>query len=148
MKIWVLSSNLSGEFEDLQLVNFNIDNEHFDKFNKLNTLADKWSDVEVYTLTKGRKSDFPIFWGHGYPIPVISERAMNLFQDFFVDEVEFLPFIHPDHKYYAVHVLNVIHAINYDNFIFKELSPGRPISIKRYSFIPDKVIDDIFSKYT
>jgi hypothetical protein len=148
MKIWHLKSNLSGEFEDLQLVNFKKDNEHFDEFNKLDTLASTWSNVEVYTLTNGRKSDFPMFWGHGYPIPVLSEGALNVVQDFFKGTAEVLPLSHPDHMYYAVHVLNVINAVNYGNCVFEEVSPGRPVSIKRYSFLPDKVVNEhIFKVY-
>jgi hypothetical protein len=145
MKIWHLKSNLSGEFEDLQLVNFDRDYEHFDKFDELNALTDTWSNVEVYTLTNGRKSDFPKFWGHS-SIPVLSEGALNVVQDFFKGTTEVLPLSHPDHAYYAVHVLNAIHAINYSKSIFKD--PVQPVSIKRYSFLPDKVIDEhIFKVY-
>jgi hypothetical protein len=147
MKIWLLRSNLKEDFEELQLANFKKDNNEFDKFRELKKIADKWINVDVYTLEKGQKSDFPQFWGYSH-IPVLSEEALNVVQDFFEGTVEVLPLSHPDHKYYAVHVLNVINAINYDNCIFKELSPGTPVSIKRYSFLPDKVINEhIFRVY-
>lgn len=60
MRVWLLKSD--EEFEDLQLVHFEVDyNKYFKKIAN-ESLADKWGNVEVYTLTEGKKVIFLIFW--------------------------------------------------------------------------------------
>ncbi|PMB10573.1 hypothetical protein CEN49_03705 [Fischerella thermalis CCMEE 5273] len=147
MKIWLLRSNLSEEFEDLQLVDFDRDSKQFDKFNETHSIAKLWNDVEVYTLTKGLQNDFPHFWGRSF-VPVLSKSAKNFINDLIEGKAEALPLIHSEHEYYAVHVFNTIDAINYNKAVIKKLPSGLRVGFKMYSFIPEKVIGQhIFKVY-
>ncbi|MDR6224760.1 imm11 family protein [Desmospora profundinema] len=149
MRVWLLQSQLDAGFEDLQLVNFDDDHDkYFDNINEPIPIADKWGNVEVYTLTEGYQSDFPHFWGSGDDVPVFSEKALYIVNDLIEDQVELLPLNHPKHKYFAIHVLNAVDAINYDNAIVRQLKSGLRVSFTKYSFFPEKLIDQhIFKVY-
>ena len=138
MKIWQLESVMDSEFEDLQLVNFEEDHFIFDRFDEPIPLADSWKEVEVYTLTKGEDSDLPQFWGEGF-IPVFSEKALNVVHDLVKDQIEALPLAHPEKRFYAIHVLNVIDAIDYKRAVVEQLRSGLRIGFKKYAFIEEKV---------
>ncbi|PTM57553.1 imm11 family protein [Desmospora activa] len=149
MRIWLLQSKLDDGYEDLQLVNF--DDDHDKYFNNINQpipIADKWGKVEVYTLTEGDQSDFPHFWGSGDDVPIFSERALNVVYDLIEVSVEVLPLNHPQHNYFVMHVLNAVDAIDYDKAIVRQLESGLRVSFTKYSFIPEKIIDQhIFKVY-
>lgn len=102
--------------------------------------------MEVYTLSEGYKSDFPKFWGRSM-VPVLSEQALHVVHDLIKDKAEALPLKHPEHKYFAIHVLNVVDALDYDRMEFKRvLQSGRKSGIKKYAFSPRKSKDNIFLK--
>jgi hypothetical protein len=132
---------LDKEFEELHLVNFDDDyDKYFDNINEPIPIANIWEDVKVYTLNEGLKSDFPHFWGHSF-VPIFSEKALSVVHDLIVDQVEVLPLSHPEHKYYAIHVLNVIDAIDFDKSLPKRiLRSGRKSGFKKYSFKPEKIM--------
>ena len=136
MKIWRLESVLDSEFEDLHLVSE--DYSLFYRFHEPIPLADSWKEVEVYTLTKGKESDLPKFWGAPY-VPVFSEKALNVVHDLVKDQIEALPLAHPEKRFYAIHVLNVIDAIDYKRAEVEQLRSGLRIGFKKYAFIEEKV---------
>ncbi|MDR6227142.1 imm11 family protein [Desmospora profundinema] len=143
MKVWLLQSKLDVGFESLQLVNFDHDyDKYFRNIKKPNSIKDVWGNVEVYTLTEGGegyKSDFPHFWGKG-SAPVFSEEALNVVYDLIEDKVEALPLNHPEHKYFAIHVLNAVDAIDYNNSIVKVMKSGLRAGFKKCSFLQEKII--------
>lgn len=144
MKIWRLKSDLEEHFEDLHLVDFDRDEHFFDAFD----LPKKdWSPIEVYTYEEGEPSDCPHFWGRG-EIPVFTEHARNILQDLTEDQVQFLPLVHPERSYYAVHVFNVLDAIDYQKSVIETLSSGLRFDFEKYSFIKERVLNEhIFKVY-
>lgn len=80
-------------------------------------------------------------------VPVLSEQALHVVHDLIKDKAEALPLKHPEHKYFAIHVLNVVDALDYDRMEFKRvLQSGRKSGIKKYAFSPRKSKDNIFLK--
>ncbi|MDR6224756.1 imm11 family protein [Desmospora profundinema] len=148
MKVWQLKSNLDQKFEDLQLVNFNSDFEvYISKLHEIRPVVNEWGEVQVYTVEEGEKNDFPKFWGDIH-VPVFSEKALNVTHDLIKDKVEVLPLSHPEHKYFAIHVLNAVDAVDYENAIVKELASGLRVSFKKYSFLQEKLTGEhIFKVY-
>ncbi|PTM57896.1 imm11 family protein [Desmospora activa] len=148
MKVWQLKSDLNQDFEDLQLVNFDADSDtYISPLRGIRPILNEWGEVKVFTIEEGVKNDFPKFWGDIH-VPVVSEKALNIIHDLIEGQVEVLPLSHPQHKYFAIHVLNAIDAINYDNAVVKELSSGLRVSFKKYSFLPEKLIGQhIFKVY-
>ncbi|MBA4494011.1 imm11 family protein [Paenactinomyces guangxiensis] len=140
MKIWELKASLDERFETLQLVNFDKDYEQYfkDKFNTTNPLLEIWGDVKVFTLDEGESSDCPYFWGYS-AAPVFSERALGLTKDFLRGKAETLPLVHPVNKYFAIHVLNTIDAIDYDRAVIRQLETGLRVGMDKYAFIPEKI---------
>ncbi|SDC80459.1 hypothetical protein SAMN04488112_11710 [Melghirimyces thermohalophilus] len=95
--------------------------------------------MEVYTLSEGQQSDFPQFWGD-VTLPVFSKHALHAVHDLIKDQVEALPLKHSEHQYFAIHVLNVVDALDYDKIEVKRmLRSGRRSGIKKYSFYPEKI---------
>ncbi|MDR6224015.1 imm11 family protein [Desmospora profundinema] len=141
MKVWKFESKLDAGFESIHTVNFDeFHGKYFDIFNQPIPIADGWENLEVYTLTEGYKSDFPHFWGESF-VPVFSEKALNVVHDLIENQVEILPLSHPEHKYFVIHVLNVIDAIDFDKSLPKRiLKSGRKSGFKKYSFVPEKII--------
>lgn len=140
MKIWELKASLDERFETIQLVNFDQDYEKYfkEKFNSIIPLAGIWKDVKVYTLEEGESSDCPQFWGHS-ATPVFSEKALFATQDFLKDKAEALPLVHSEKKYFAIHVLNAIDAIDYNRAVIRQLSTGLRVGFEKYAFIKEKV---------
>lgn len=148
MKIWQIKP-LSGEYESLQLVNFEEDyvkyfeKKFIDKF-KLEHL---WGDIKVYVIEEGKESDCPYFYG-SQRVHVFSKKAVNLLEKYLKDMVEFLPIICDKKIYYAVHVLNVIDVIDYKKAEIKMLKSGLKVGLKKYAFLPNMIKDQhIFRTY-
>lgn len=54
-------------------------------------------------------------------VQIISEKAKNVLEPIVGDTIEFLPLIHKQ-KYYAMHVLRVLEALDTNKTIFDKLS--------------------------
>jgi hypothetical protein len=149
MRIWKLESKLDAGFESVHTVNFDdFYDKYFDSINQPTPISDVWDNVEVYTPTEGYKSDFPHFWGESF-VPVFSEKALNVVHDLIENQVEILPLRHPEYKYFVIHVLNVIDAIDFDKSLPKRiLRSGRKSGFKKYSFKHEKIMgQQIFKVY-
>jgi hypothetical protein len=134
VKVWQIRSDLNKKFLDVQLFNFNKDfDAYISKLSGTRPIVNEWGDVKVYTVEEGKENDFPKFWGDIH-VPVLSEKAVNVVHDLIKDKVEVLPLTHPKHKYFVIHVLNVVDAIDYENAVVKELVSGLRVSFKKYSF--------------
>ncbi|WP_028399079.1 imm11 family protein [Ectobacillus panaciterrae] len=151
MKIWELKSDFNG-YESIQLVNFDEDfDRYFDtRFPNPLPLLSNWEDVYVKTIEKEAmraRSDFPHFWVD-VGTSVVSEKAKVALQGLVKNSVEFLPLIHDEYQYYAIHVLKIIDAIDYKKAVLKRLSSGFVIGFDKYEFIKERVLNQhIFKVY-
>ncbi|PMB04477.1 hypothetical protein CEN49_20705 [Fischerella thermalis CCMEE 5273] len=149
MKVWLLQSKLDAGFQSIQLVNYK---EYYYKYlmhiQKKGSIEDEWCKLKVYTIdSDGVKSDFPHFWAKAY-LPVFSEKALDVVSDLTHGNIEALPLDHPEHKYYAIHVLNTLDAIDYNHSTIKMIKSGLRVGFKKYAFIPSKIIGQhIFRVY-
>jgi hypothetical protein len=139
MKVWKLEGALDG-FEEIQLADFEKDyDKYFDEqFYKTTSIAEIWSNAKVVTLNEGKKSDCPHLWDSGETV-VLSERALNTVSGLIKDQAEALPLIHPEQRYYAIHVVNAVDAIDYDRAKVRKLSTGLRVGFDKYAFIPGKL---------
>ncbi|MFC7443159.1 imm11 family protein [Laceyella putida] len=55
------------------------------------------------------------------------------------DRAEILPLIHLEKKYFAIHVINAIDAVDYDRAVVKELPSGFRLEFEKYAFINEKI---------
>ncbi|WP_396654022.1 imm11 family protein [Mechercharimyces sp. CAU 1602] len=137
--IWELKSDVSSNFEELHLLDFDSDKHAFEQLRDKNQRITDWGDIKVYTMEENSSpSDFPKFWGKG-DIPVVSDHVVNAISDLVTDQVEFLPLTHPHKLFYAVHVLNIIDAIDYNKALVKTLSSRLRVSFKKYAFHIDQI---------
>ncbi|MGG2134689.1 DUF1629 domain-containing protein [Bacillus sp. S2(2024)] len=140
MKIWELKSS-TDDYQSFHLLNYKEDNKYFKKqFNSKGKLSNSWTDIFIKLEDKGTRSDCPIFLGKS-GVRMISGKAKQILEPLIGDNVEFLPLIHTitNEKYYAIHVLNVLDALDSDNTVFEKLSSGLIIGCEKYSFIPSIV---------
>ena len=142
MKIWQLKSS-TDDYETFQLLNYEEDKKYFKtSFNSMVSLSDSWTPKFIEVKDEGKLSDSPIFWGKS-GVQIISEKAKNVLEPIVGDNIEFLPLIHKqtNKKYYAMHVLRVLEALDTNKTIFDKLSSGLIIGCKKFVFIPYVVQD-------
>ncbi len=147
MKVWEMKAILYNS-ETFQLSDFENDyNTYFkDKFKSNASLVDTWGNISVETIDEGEKNDCVHFWGES-GVYVFSERAKKVLKS---KDVELLPLIHKNTGdiYYAVHVVNILDAVDYNKSLFDKLSTGLIIGFKKIYFKPDILTDvDIFMTY-
>ncbi|MED2840294.1 hypothetical protein P4255_22825 [Bacillus wiedmannii] len=143
MKIWQLKSS-TDDYETFQLLNYEEDKKYFKtSFNSMVSLSDSWTPQFIEVTDEGKSSDSPIFWGKS-GVQIISEKAKNVLEPIVGDTIEFLPLIHKqtNKKYYAMHVLRVLEALDTNKTIFDKLSSGLIIGCKKFVFIPYVVQDE------
>ncbi|EKS8378253.1 imm11 family protein [Bacillus cereus group sp. MYBK65-1] len=137
MKIWQLKSS-TDDYESFQLLNYEEDKKYFKtSFNSMVSLSDSWTPKFIEVKDEGKLSDSPIFWGKS-GVQIISEKAKNVLEPIVGDNIEFLPLIHKqtNKKYYAMHVLRVLEALDTNKTIFDKLSSGLIIGCEKFVFIP------------
>lgn len=90
---------------ELQFKNDDVDNNLIGLLGENYSIANKWNAPEVDIITKGKKSDCPIFW-EGNNLIVVSEKAKNELSDVWEeDNIELLPLICGDTIYYLLHIM-------------------------------------------
>lgn len=111
------------------------------------SLSDSWTVKFIEIIDEGYQSDFPIFWGKS-GVQIISEKAKGVLEPLVGNNVEFLPLIHKttNEKYYAIHVLCVLDALDINNTIFEKLSSGLIIGCEKFVFTPDVIQNEVIFK--
>jgi hypothetical protein len=95
-------------------------------------LAKKWKPPSVRRDSRFKAGDFPSFEG---PIPVFSERAWIGLQPLIDSAVEALPIKHPSgDKYFAIHVLDVVDALDRKKSAVKLYADGGVMRVVNYCF--------------
>ncbi|MGG5757918.1 imm11 family protein [Bacillus toyonensis] len=147
MKIWELKSS-TNDYQTFQLLNYEEDKKYFkNDFNSTVSLLDSWTAKFIEIIDEGYQSDCPIFWGKS-GVQIISEKAKGVLEPLVGNNVEFLPLIHKttNEKYYAIHVLRVLDALDINNTIFEKISSGLIIGCEKFVFIPSVVQNEMFFK--
>lgn len=149
MKIWQLKSS-TDDYQTFQLLNYEEDKKYFKtSFNSTVSLSDSWTSKFIEITDEGYPSDSPIFWGKS-GVQIISKKAKEVLEPIVSDSIEFLPLIHKSthEKYYAMHVLRVLEALDINNTMFEKLSSGLIIGCEKFVFIPNVVQNEpIFKLY-
>ncbi|KEK20309.1 hypothetical protein BAMA_17905 [Bacillus manliponensis] len=147
MKIWQLKSS-TDDYQTFQLLNYEEDKGYFkNTFNSTVSLSGSWTPKFIEITDEGYQSDCPIFWGKS-GVQIISEKAKQVLEPLVGNNVEFLPLIHKttNEKYYAIHILHVLDALDINNTIFKKLSSGLIIGCEKFVFIPSVVQNEMIFK--
>lgn len=151
MKIWRLNQGLNvlQDFESFQFVDFENDYQYFEN-NFDNTEAiHSWKEILIEVIDGFKVSECPNFWGSTGVI-MLSHKAKEVLEPFIGQTVEFLPLVDlaNNKKYYALHFLKYLNAIDYEKAELKKLSDGSIVSFKKYSFNPEMVKNEyIFKVY-
>ena len=117
--------------------------------------AKKWTPARVsLDVSQGKLGDFPSLYGG---IPVFSERAWEILQPLLLGCVEALPLILPTHrKYYAIHVLDVVNALDTEKSVLDYFPNGSVMDIEKIVFkknaiqnkhmfkLPEKYSSDVY----
>ncbi|MGG0827654.1 hypothetical protein [Brevibacillus laterosporus] len=56
-------------------------------------------------------------------------------------QVEFLPLLHDHDRYFALHILTVLNAINYETAQLRRLDTGLVVGFEKYEFFNEVVKD-------
>ncbi|MEF3302238.1 imm11 family protein [Paenibacillus sp. GYB003] len=80
---------------------------------------------------KGNPTDCPQF---SAGIPVFSEKAITITYDFLKDSAEILPLNHDTMKLFALNVIQVLDAIDYEKAIVRRNSNGRFTGFEKFAF--------------
>lgn len=113
-----------------------------DSFNRGQSLSGIWSPIAVeedlYDLKEPLpRSDFPSLAAF---VPVFSQRAVDLLEDYLAPNGELLPLSFPGGQYYAYNCTNTVDCLDFDrSAIVRFPSSGRIQRIQRYFFVPDKL---------
>ncbi|WHY79976.1 hypothetical protein QNH20_12885 [Neobacillus sp. WH10] len=142
MKIWLLTCQFE-KYEVLKFINREDSNLFHENFNGT-SMKKNWQPIQVQTYKDGKVSDFP---DGLLLVPVFSEKAVQVLQEFILEEkVELLPLTSTkNRKYYAVNVLNVLGAIDGNTSEVRRSRSGRILNYDGFSFFKEMVEgQDIF----
>jgi len=98
----------------------------------------KWKPLPVKRMEPEKKlelSDAP-----GFTIPVLSKKAVKCLKPLIRENVEILPLKFEEGKYFAVNIITVLDAIDYEKSKYKTFSDKKRIMVfEKYAFIEEKV---------
>ena len=111
---------------------------HDDVLNKLlgQPVGQAWTPLKAKFYRVGRQGDFPYLAGH---VPAFSKRALSALSPLLGDTIEPLPLVTPSGTYSAIHVLEVIDALDLNRSKVEWLDEDRILDIERYVFKPEAV---------
>lgn len=93
-------------FMQFQLKDYEKDSKYINLLSEDGSIEDRWKTLDVDVVTKGKKSDFPFFWG-GIRLIVVSKEATIELEDLCESQqMEFLPLKSQDEVYYIIHIIN------------------------------------------
>ena len=130
MKIWQMNFELDC-YDNLEPVhNLTVDElQSFDGRRHLNN----WTPLRVMRMEpeKGLElSDAP-----GFILPVFSRRALDYLKPLIAPHVEVLPLSFDEGEFFAINVITVLDAVDYQNSVYKTFRDGKRImSFKKYAF--------------
>jgi hypothetical protein len=107
-------------------------------------LAEHWTPVRVVFEDGEAAGDFPSLLRH---VPVFSDRALKVLLPLIKTSVEILPLdlVGETEKLYAVNVLNLLDALDYEKSKITRFPSGGVMFIDEYAFREDVISDsDIF----
>ena len=134
MKIYKLKFDVN-KYESFE-VNEPVTAEFYQKFDG-SSLKDKWKKLKVRRMEPEKRLDLGD--APGFVTPVFNVKARNVLAPLIEGHVEYLPLDLDGTEYYAVNVLTVIDAIDYEKSEYVKFSNGRIMCFEEYSFIRDKL---------
>lgn len=110
----------------------------FDPYFDGTMIGDNWGAVHIETYKSRKKCDCT---GIGRKYPIFSDRAIKVLHPYLESHVEVLPLIHPTESYYAVNVIRLVDALDYDkaSLKFVEGHPDFIEEVHQYAFKPELV---------
>ncbi|EOP11885.1 MULTISPECIES: suppressor of fused domain protein [unclassified Bacillus (in: firmicutes)] len=126
MKIWKIISN--SNFDQLECENEE-GQEIVDNACQGQSVIDKWDPLQMKLLNEGEPSDLLS------EIPLVfTKKAIEVVLDLIKRKVEILPLVHERYECYAIHVLNVLDCIDYEN-----ADPDDFGGFDKFAFITEKI---------
>ena len=114
------------------------DRKAFDSLFDSTPKAAKWIPPRVsLDKSQGKLGDFPSLYGN---IPVFSEHAWATLEAMLRGSVEALPIVLPvDSRYLAIHVLDVMDALDKGKSELTYFSSGKVMGVDKYAFKTNKL---------
>ena len=134
MKIFKLNFDVDN-FEILEVCE-PVDIEFYRMFDGT-SLKSGWKKLKVRRMEPEKQlelGDAP-----GFVTPIFNEKALKILSPLIDDQVEYLPLDLDGIEYYAVNVLAVVDAVDYEKSKIVKFSSGRIMCFEEYSFIRDKI---------
>ncbi|MCF0130795.1 MAG: hypothetical protein HUJ71_03665 [Pseudobutyrivibrio sp.] len=137
MKVWKLNFELDNYDNLISIPPFSIED-----INELDgrRLLGKWQTRKVVRMEP--EKNLPLGDAPGFTIPVFSERALCYLRELIRENIEELPLECSENNYYAINVINVLDAIDYQKSEYKTYRDGKRIMLFiKYCFKEDIVKD-------
>lgn len=112
----------------------------FDDYNSFDgsPRADIWKPLPVRRMEPEKElplSDFP-----GFALPVFSKKAWDCLEPIIGGQVEVLPLVFEEGPYFAINVINVLNAIDYEKSVYQTFTSSlRIMMFTKYVFVKEKV---------
>lgn len=113
---------------------------YFDHLDGSYVIGDKWGEVQYNSYQFRKPCDCT---GIGSEIPIFSERAIRALATYLDSNVELLPLKHPTQSFYAINVLRVIDALDYEKSEIEHVEghPNFVRNVHRFVFKPEVIKD-------
>ena len=151
MKVWKMKF-LVDDYDYLKPIKaFTYDEIH--AFDGRSVLSD-WKPRKVTRMEP--KKDLGLGDAPGFIIPVFSKRAVDCLKPLIDKHVEVLPLDFKEKEFYAINVITVLEALDYEKSVYTTFSDGKRIMmVEKYAFLPNvvenipifRITDERRSKY-
>ncbi|WP_166241034.1 imm11 family protein [Paenibacillus turpanensis] len=104
-------------------------------------IGDKWGEIEFETYRSGKMSSDCT--GIGNKIPIFNDRTVKALKPYLDSNVELLPLKHPTKMFYAVNVIRVIDALDYEKSVveYVEGNPNLFKGVSQFAFKLEAIRD-------
>ncbi|WP_088547231.1 imm11 family protein [Paenibacillus aquistagni] len=137
MKVYQWSYDCEN-YDTITILNYEEFRENHKSDFKGEVIGFKWNNVYMETYQSRKSCDCT---GLGNNIPIFSKHAIEVLQPYLESHVEMLPLIHPSKSYFAVNVIRLVDALDYDKASLKFVEGHSDFieEVHQYAFKPELV---------
>ncbi|RTE02241.1 imm11 family protein [Paenibacillus whitsoniae] len=135
MRIWKLSGSTD---ESINLERYDEHKGIIDILRTGEPFEGNWKKLKVASIGHSDNSDSPD-WISG--IPVFTDHAVQILNDFLEGIVQILPLEHNSKKLNAINVTNLVDCLNVDRSVIRSAANGIIIQIKKYTFFQEPLLN-------
>ncbi len=96
-----------------------------------------WKPLTVVRMQPKKRR--PLGDAPSFARPIYSRRAVEVLSDVMGSSVEILPLNCSEGEFFAINIVDVLDAIDYDKSEYETFDDGRIMRFEKYSFLPDVV---------